>query len=289
MNTQPSLPRLYARALRPGTSARPRTLSDLELELDEVTVDRGHVAAYDRVCGFGLRDALPPTYPHVLTFPLQLQLMTHDSFPFRLAGMVHIRNVITQQRPLDAGNRLRLHVRADRLTAHPKGAQVDLVATAYADDDSVGWHSRSTYLARGANVPDDRSAAARIDRPDHAAPDLPEHGGSTWRVGKDIGRRYAGVSGDVNPIHLHPLGARLFGFPGTIAHGMWTKARSLAALGSRLPESLTADVTFQAPLQVPSTVRFLARPTSDGWDFGVLPSPGGRPHLTGHVGPATQP
>ena len=76
-------------------------------------------------------------------------------------------------------------------------------------------------------------------------------------MGKDVGRRYAKVSGDVNPIHLHPLGARLFGFRGAIAHGMWTKARCLAALQSRVPDALTADVAFQQPLPLGSTVRFL--------------------------------
>ena len=40
-----------------------------------------------------------------------------------------------------------------------------------------------------------------------------------------------------------PVGrARLFGFPRAIAHGMWTKARCLAALEGRLPDAYTVDV-----------------------------------------------
>ena len=66
-----------------------------------------------------------------------------------------------------------------------------------------------------------------------------------------------------------------FGFPGAIAHGMWTKARSLAALDARLPDALTADVTFLRPLPLPSVVRFVARPTADR--LGVRrAAPGGR-------------
>ena len=101
-----------------------------------------------------------------------------------------------------------------------------------------------------------------------------------------MGRRYARVSGDVNPIHLHPLGARLFGFRGAIAHGMWTKARSLAALESRLPDALTADVSFQQPLPLGSTVRFRTHEGPAGWDFSVVPTKDDRPHLTGSVRPA---
>jgi len=277
----PSLARLYAAALRRSKSRRPPELPDVELVLSDVAVDRDHLAAYDRVCGFRLTDALPPTYPHVLAFPLHLRLMTADAFPFAAAGMVHIRNVISTNGALDAGAPLTIRVRAERLAAHPKGAQLDLVA-----DVSTGglpvWSSRSTYLSSGASGPDLLPAPTEPARP----VDLSALQAATWRVGKDVGRRYARVSGDVNPIHLHPLGARLFGFRGPIAHGMWTKARALAALESRLPEALIADVAFQKPLPLGSTVRFLARDSPSGWDFAVLPAKDDRPHLTGGVRPA---
>ena len=81
--------------------------------------------------------------------------------------------------------------------------------------------------------------------------------------------RYAAVSGDVNPIHLHPLTARVFGFPRAIAHGMWTAARALAALQGRLPDALTYDVGFGRPLLLPSTVELLTRAAGGGWDTEV--------------------
>ncbi|MEP6762001.1 MAG: MaoC/PaaZ C-terminal domain-containing protein [Sporichthyaceae bacterium] len=277
----PRLARLYAAAIRPARSSRSPVLPDVELVLPEVVVDRDHLAAYDRMCGFRLSDTLPPTYPHVLAFPLHLQLMTDDAFPFAAAGMVHIRNLITTFGPLDAGVPLTIRVRAERLAAHPKGAQLDLVA-----EVSIGgapaWTSRGTYLSRGAAAPDLPSL------PDEPSPpaDLSGQQSATWRVGKDVGRRYARVSGDVNPIHLHPLGARLFGFRGAIAHGMWTKARSLAALESRLPDALTADVSFQKPLPLGTTVRFRTQASPAGWDFVVVPTKDDRPHLTGSVRPA---
>jgi hypothetical protein len=281
LDRPPRLGRLYAAALRPGGSHGKPELPDLELVLAEVSVDRDHLAAYDRVCGFGLADTLPPTYPHVLAFPLHLQLMTDDDFPFPAAGMVHIRNVITTRGPLDAGVPLTIRVHAEQLAAHPKGAQLDLVAEVSAGGAPV-WVSRSTYLSRGATVGKLQPAPAAPPRPD----DLAGRQAATWRVGKDVGRRYARVSGDVNPIHLHPLGARLFGFRGAIAHGMWTKARCLAALQSRLPDALTADVAFQQPLPLGSTVRFLTRAGPTGWDLAVLPARDDRPHLTGSVRPA---
>lgn len=40
---------------------------------------------------------------------------------------------------------------------------------------------------------------------------------AVWRVSADVGRRYATVSGDVNPIHLSALAARALGFWGPSA------------------------------------------------------------------------
>ncbi|MDX6602076.1 MAG: hypothetical protein QOF13_1278, partial [Solirubrobacterales bacterium] len=246
LDSSPSILPLYARAaapMVPGASLLPfvpgrgKEIPEIELTLPRVRAGAEQVAAYTRVCGFALRDHLPPTYPHVLAFPLHLQLMTDDDFPFAAAGMVHIRNVVTTRGPVDAGVPLTVRVHAERLAAHPKGAQLDLVAEVSAEGAPV-WVSRSTYLSRGASVPGSPTAATEPRRPD----DLSGRQPAIWRVGKDVGRRYARVSGDVNPIHLHPLGARLFGFRGAIAHGMWTKARCLAALEARLPDALTVDV-----------------------------------------------
>jgi acyl dehydratase len=101
-----------------------------------------------------------------------------------------------------------------------------------------------------------------------------------WRVGPDTGRRYAAVSGDHNPIHTSRLGARLFGFARPIAHGMWTKARCLAALDGRLPDAYTVDVAFKLPILLPAKVGFHAAPA---WTFAVHDAKSGRPHLSGTV------
>jgi acyl dehydratase len=90
----------------------------------------------------------------------------------------------------------------------------------------------------------------------------------------DIGRRYAGVSGDRNPIHLHALTARAFGFPSAIAHGMWTLARSLATLDGRLGERHNSEVEFRAPLRIPGRAR-LRLAGEDGTWRAALESPDG--------------
>ena len=100
----------------------------------------------------------------------------------------------------------------------------------------------------------------------------------------DIGRRYGEVSGDRNPIHLHKLTAKMFGYPRAIAHGMWTKARCLAAFEGRLPDAFTVDVRFKMPVLLPATVGFAAAPDGAGWRFELFGARNGKPHLEGTVG-----
>jgi acyl dehydratase len=258
-----------------GSSGEGDALPDLTLVLDEVTVDRERLADYDRVCKFPLRDRLPATYPHMLAFPLQLSLMTEPSFPFPALGLVHIANRIVQDRPLLITETFQLRVWAADLRPHPRGTQFDLRSEARAGEQLV-WEETSTILKRG------EGSGRLAQRETPTQPDaLPVT--ATWRLPGDLGRRYASVSGDRNPIHIHPLSARLFGFPTAIAHGMWTKARCLAALDPRLPEGFTVEVEFKKPILLPATVDFSEREEAEGIRFAVRGAGKGTPHLDGRV------
>lgn len=284
LDAPPNLTALYARATAAGLRRAGGTLPDTELVLDDVTVDRDHLAAYDRVCGYTLSEQLPPTYLHVRAFPLQLALMADRSFPLPLPGLVHVANRIEVVRPAGAGEHYRLAVRAEGLRAHPKGRQVDLVATATVSGETV-WRGVSTYLRRGAGGDDGQLPEPAVDLADVSR----EGGGHTgpsavWHVPADRGRRYAAVSGDRNPIHLSWLAAKAFGFPKAIAHGMWTKARCLAALEGWVPDAFTVEVVFKTPLLLPSVVEFRARERDRGWGFAVHDR-AGKPHALGELHP----
>jgi len=281
LDETPRLGRLYAKAV---TSARGRhgdRLPDITLELLEATIDRDHLASYADVCGFRHTDVLPVTYAHVLAFPLAVSIMVDPSFPFALPGLVHVANRITQKRALRADERLTLRVSASDLREHPRGRQFDMLTEASVDGDPA-WTESSTYLRRDPHpaLPRERG---RVNQHELGRENAPSSPSAIWRVPRNIGRRYAAVSGDVNPIHLNPLAARLFGFRRAIAHGMWLKARCLAAFEGRLPDALTAQVEFKSPLLLPSTVRFTSHPQGEGWTFAVAEARSGRPHLSGSV------
>jgi acyl dehydratase len=276
-----ALPAVPGAALLPGVGRSGSTLPDLTLTRDDVHVDRSDVDAYAEVCGFAVRDALPLTYPHLLAFGLHLTLMTDPTFPFPAIGLVHVGNSITAHRAISPEEPLRVSAHAEGLRAHPKGRAFDLVSTVHSGDELV-WEETSTFLRRGGGD----ASRAETAGPDPSLESVPPSG-SVWKLGGDLGRRYAAVSGDKNPIHLYGVTAKAFGFPRQIAHGMWSKARCLAALEGRLPDAVRVDVAFKAPILLPGSVAFGSRPITDGrnrnYAFSLSKPKNGTPHLLGRT------
>jgi acyl dehydratase len=68
--------------------------------------------------------------------------------------------------------------------------------------------------------------------------------------------RYAGASGDFNPIHWSERFAVGVGLPGVIAHGMFTMAlaaRAVTAWAGRADAVVDFGVRFTRPVPVPDT------------------------------------
>ena len=138
-------------------------------------------------------------------------------------------------------------------------------------------------LRRGERLRRGGQEVLRRAHPGRAAADV-RTASAEWKLGGDLGRRYAAVSGDRNPIHMHSLTAKPLGFPAAIAHGMWTKARCLAALESRLPDAFTAEVAFRRPILLPGQGRVRQpAPRGEGIDFFVRDAKKHTPHLEGSV------
>ena len=249
LDREPSLPGLYARA------ATRRKITGTQLPDSGlrcwVDVDGKRLADYRKVCGFNDDGLLPPTYPHILAFALQMQLLTAKDFPFPLLGLIHLRNRIRVLRPMGGISRAQVSVRVHNLQPHPKGATFDLLTTL---NDQLGplWEAESQMLCRGVKL--DGEAVEQHWEPSQALTEV-----THWKAPADIGRHYAKVSGDYNPIHLSAASAKLFGFPTAIAHGLWNKARTLAAVADHLPKAgFEVTVHFRKPVRLPSEVTLLA-------------------------------
>ena len=275
-----ALPVLPGVNLIPGIAKKGGELPDLTLHRHDIAVDPSHVAAYADVCGFAPSQTLPFTYPHMLAFPLHMGIMTDGSFPFPAIGTVHVGNRITQHRPIAPGERLDVSAAAVNLRPHAKGRVFDLVTTVTTSGDGeTVWESTSNYLRLGKGDED--------AKPEYDPFDVVAGTGTVWSLPGSLGREYAAVSGDHNPIHLYPLSAKAFGFKRQIAHGMWSKARCVAAFANRLGDEATVEVEFKKPIFLPGKVAFGSRvvdiDTARGLDFSLTSPSSGAPHLVGRA------
>ena len=267
--------------LRAATGALPfiRRGDDLPattLTVEDVPIDRSHVAAYAAVTGLRFGDTVPLTYPFVLTFPTVMSLVTGFDFPFAAMGSVHTENHITQYQPIAVTDTVGVKVHAENLREHRKGLLVDLVTDLSVGNDTA-WHQVTTFLHQ------QRTSLSGEPKPEPPKqPKLPPPN-AILRITPGQIRRYAAVGRDHNPIHTNRIGARLFGFPTVIAHGMFSAAAVLANIEGQLPDAVRYSVRFGKPLLLPASAGLYVDRVADGWDLALRNIAKGYPHLTGTV------
>jgi acyl dehydratase len=244
--------------------------------VDELPIDRANVAAYAAVTGLRFGDAVPLTYPFALTFPTVMSLVTGFDFPFPAIGAVHTENHITQYRPIAVTDTVGVAVHADNLREHRKGILVDLVTDVSVGNDTA-WHQVTTFLHQQRT-----SLSDEPKPPPQKQPKLPPPN-TVLRITPGQIRRYASVGGDHNPIHTSSIGAKLFGFPTAIAHGMFSAAAVLANIEGQLGDAVTYSVRFGKPVLLPATTGLYVDRTESGWDVALRNLSKGYPHLTGTI------
>lgn len=258
----PTRARVYLAALtqRRGPFAVAEGIPDLRARLGGQRLEAAALADYRAACG--ARAAVPLGYPQMLITPLHVALLTDDAFPMRAMGLVHPRFSITQQRPLELGEALVFETWFDGLREVRNGVEFDIETRAFVDGELVWQSTAATFHRTGharGGAPDDDLDALTRRRP--------------FIVPADAGRRYARVSGDYNPVHLHPLASKLFGFSRPIAHGWWLVARCLAELGEECPPGPTRlEFEFRRPVTLGGSFELAATP--DGREFAVLDAQG---------------
>lgn len=276
--TQPSGMRNMLRAVAGALPFVPRagTLPERTLRVDELKIDPGHVAAYAEVTGLRFGDQVPLTYPFALTFPTVMALATAFDFPFAAMGSVHTENRIIQHRPISVTDTVDVAVRAENLREHRKGLLVDIVTEINIGNDPA-WHQVTTFLHQQRTSLSDEPKPPPAKQPKLGPPN------AVLQVTPGRIRRYASVGGDHNPIHTSSIGAKLFGFPTAIAHGMFSAATVLANIEGALPDAVDYTVRFGKPMLLPASPGLYVDNVDGGWDLALRNIAKGYPYLTATV------
>ncbi|WP_343825950.1 MaoC family dehydratase [Falsarthrobacter nasiphocae] len=280
---------LLGLASRRGRARSAASLPDVALRVENVPVDadadrRVRVEAHGRPGPFASAE-----YLHVLAFPLAMSVLVRKDFPLPVLGLIHLVNSVEYAEAVPLGARVEITAWAENLAPHHAGTTADLVVE-IRHEGRLAFRGLSRNLAKGTFLK---------GKPERSSEDRGAFEGRTaqWRFGTDAGRRWAAVSGDVNPIHMSAATARLLGMPRAIAHGMLVASRGLeAALPPGTEAGFRWDATFLTPVTLPGAVD-VRIDVSGGEGGAPWPAPGarveyrgwnaksGRPHIVGSVTP----
>lgn len=242
--------------------------------------NRDHVFQYHKATGWDTQksDSIHPCYLHMLGFRQHMQLMLADEFPFAMLGIVHLSNKIEQTRPISPSESGTLKSVFEEFERHSKGI-LGSIKTEFYSEDEVVWSSVSRFL-----MVDKRIKSNKKSRYQHHTLKDGYVENSQFECDHKMIRQYASVSGDFNPIHLHDLSAKLFGFKSAIAHGMWSKARCLSILQEDCQGASCCDISFNRALFLPAKVKLMVDDSDNNARQFMLVSQDERVvHLSGKV------
>jgi acyl dehydratase len=254
-----------------------QALAEVMYVRPKVSVEASKVADYAKVCGFTPAQGVPMLFPHLEAFPLAMMLFGSSHFPWPGMGLVHLANRAKQYQRINVGDELRIEMQTGELFAHKKGQVFTLHARALRQGQLV-WDSTWTLLSMAVKQPQGPAYVSELADETALAhqADFMAPGG--------LGRRYGAVSGDINPIHMTNITAKLMGFKQAIAHGMWTKARAMAMLMPKEPvDQAEVNVEFKNPLFLPARIALWANRDDHRGLFEVRNAKGDKTHLRGHL------
>jgi acyl dehydratase len=231
----------------------PESVPTIQAVWKGAQVDQAALKEYRKACGFEEDGKLPILYPHILTSAIHMSLLAHPEFPLSIMGSVHARNNILQRRAIGETEPVDVECTLAACRVVKQGVEFDVTTKLLVGDDCP-WESVSTYLVRkkqsNPGEPPAWTQLGNLDGGEEMA---------TFHVPADMGRRYAKITGDYNPIHISKILAKLFGFPRDIIHGMWSLAKCITELPPISNDGpLRLDVVFKGPVFIDSDNKVVA-------------------------------
>ncbi|MFT5592873.1 MAG: hypothetical protein ACI8SR_001239 [Oceanicoccus sp.] len=262
LSKPPTLTSLYTRALfkRPAENNQPPSIPTLAINSH---INPQQLSQYKTLCGDdSSSDIIPPLYPQVLAFKLHLELLLNKQLPFPVMGLIHTSNSCEYFSPIYQTDNLNIKVGLGHYEKNTKGINCTLLTQVYVND-TLKWEAKSTYYYRTPNNALKKSRSSKnlklIKQPQNSI---------TWSLPANLGRQYAKITGDLNPIHLFSLSAKLFGFKQTIIHGMCMAAKATAQAQSEpLTFPICIYIEFKKPVYLPDKIAF----TQTDQDFNIYP------------------
>lgn len=284
LNKQPCVPILYGKALlKKENNNECCDINKLAFSINSQPINQLNLQRYIKSCGFKNTGYLPITYPFVICFPLLMKIITSADFPVPVLGLIHYKNQIIQYNPIKNTAALTLVCRINNDRAAQIGRLINIKFEVFEQDNMV-WKCIATFLYKSPENRTSNSTSSSVpNRPPNPVSMVKV---ASFKINSFTALNYASISGDLNPIHLHKLAAKLFGFKASIMHGMWAKARVLAALSSTIDLAcVNVNVQFKKPILLPTDICLKAMTSELKSEFCLTNITNKITHLSGAITP----
>ena len=185
--------------------------------------------------------------------------------PSKLLGLIHISSEFKVHAPQNWLLPTDVEVEIKQVESTDKGL-------VYEVETRVFQHDELTIVNTNTMLDKDRNyKPVKITSNKHEELEICKPLSSTG-IGFKTALKYAWLSKDLNPIHLHPILARAFGLRSALIHGMFNAHYCLSELNKRKLYNQTDNVKleFNRPCFMPNQV-FL-RPYEGSNNFGLFSS-----------------
>lgn len=270
---QPAIIPLYMACLlkKAESHIENQIINDLTLSFNGCTIDERRLKKFNAFYDLEKpENTVPAEFIHLLVFRPQLKFLLNKSLPFPVMGLVHMFNDIIVHKSVNMNDKLDIDISVKNFSISKKGKELTL-HTCVKRNGALVWESFSGYL-----YPNKRKSSKSNNS--KSSPRFVSTFKKEWKLMSNLGRRFALLSGDANPIHTYKLAAKLFGFKRAIAHGMCMALKcscELTRLRSDKRPLRRLYVEFKKPVFLPNTVDFrIDQLHGDSVDFIVSSADG---------------
>lgn len=274
LSTPPSLAKIYLRgalgfltkkhSLGNDITKLSTTIPDEALKFE---IDASHVEQFNSIvnstaakAGTGnVSSKVPIAYPQCLINGLPMNMMTHSQFPMNIVGSIHESTEIVSHSPLDLNEIGSLQATCHIVPEIAKSDKMDWIFTVHTDIENESSNDKIMTITNQYRVLNPKRHKVKVPQDDVSKPEPTDYDNdplweplATWSFPVDTGRRYALLNGDINPIHLFPITAKIFGYKSCIAHGMYSVCQLMNESIFRDGSVRAVNARFTRPTFLPS-------------------------------------
>ncbi|MDP2824775.1 MAG: MaoC family dehydratase [Sulfuritalea sp.] len=273
---QPSLLAFVSQVWRPshGFSGDGK-LPDIQAQWRGQRASPRQLADYFGLSGLPAGEQISILYPHTVSFPMLMAVLSHPAFPLPIWKVLQVRNRLTQHEPIAPDAVLDFTVRTGERRVLEKGVEMDIHVTAETGGRIV-WEGVNTFYARGR--------FGTVGAAEAAAPSSPAVAGEAradWQMPAHGCWRYGRLSGDINPLHMNNWYARRSGYAGAFAHPQRVIGQCLGHLGTARHAPMQLETWIKGPVFYGARVSLRAESQSTEQLFALHVEDDARPAIVG--------